>query len=34
VPEAVLALPPAWERLFRRRRALGQAEEWTARLQG
>lgn len=34
--DAVLALPlpAAWERLFRRRREQGQAEDWTARLQG
>ncbi|WP_200932099.1 MOSC domain-containing protein [Pseudorhodoferax sp. Leaf265] len=29
-----LPLPPSWERLFRRRREQGQAEDWAPRLQG
>ncbi|GHC98780.1 molybdenum cofactor sulfurase [Pseudorhodoferax aquiterrae] len=29
-----LPLPPSWERLFRRRREQGRAEDWAARLQG
>ncbi|WP_326544314.1 MOSC domain-containing protein [Pseudorhodoferax sp.] len=29
-----LPLPPSWQRLFARRRAQGQAEDWAARLQG